>query len=623
LTTFSNPLQQVVQFDKYAKYIPELQRRETWEETTQRVIDFFEDQLHERGMKLENETWAELTKAMLNLEALPSMRIVQMAGPALERCNVGGYNCAYTPLAGPQDLAELLYILMQGTGCGFSVESKYINQWPQIKETESVDTFDFSVPDTTEGWCQAFRMAIEAALDGRKMKWDYSKIRPEGSWLNTKGGRASGPKPLKELLDATWTIIRNRAGNNLRPFDVHRLACKAGAIVQVGGVRRSALISLSDPSDVLMRDCKRGAFWDTYPELSQANNSAVYENGRKITTHEWDLLATSGTGERGIFRRPEALPNRDRFEWGTNPCGEIILRPKQFCNLSQAVAREDDTAVDLERKVRIAAIFGTIQSALTKFNYLSPEWTSNSNAERLLGVDITGARDCEILRVATDETARLLRRLRETAIATNKEFAAKLGLEPSRSVTCNKPSGNSSQLLNCSSGIHPRYAQFYIRRIRLGSITPLSEYLKQRGVPWERESDSVSVFSFPIASPINAINRHSVNAVEQFFYWLMWKQNWTTHNPSCTIYVNKNEWGKLGMIIERFWNEIGGLSFLPSSDHVYKMAPYEQIDEAEYQARIAVMPNIDLSQIVEIVDNTTLNQDYACEGDKCLWEPKT
>lgn len=624
---FDSPLQQVVRHDKYAKWLPHFNRRETWDETCHRVIQFLGNDLDDNTW--ESIPWTDLFRAMRDLEVLPSMRIVQMAGPALERCHVGAYNCAYLPLEGPRDLAELLYILMQGTGCGYSVEQRYIDKWPQVTLTscmwgntcedcrECGRPYPYEIEDSTEGWCDAFLVAITSALRNVNVDFDYSLIRPEGSWLHTKGGRSSGPEPLRQLLKDTYGIIRGRAGMGLTSFDIHRLACKAATIVQVGGVRRSALISLSDLDDLQMRDCKRGQFWLEFPELSQANNSAVYE-GETIPDEfdeEWNQLRSSGTGERGIFRRPQRLENRDHSEWGTNPCGEIILRPRQFCNLSQVVARADDTAENLERKVRLATIFGTIQSTLTKFNYLSDEWKKNCDEERLLGVDITGAMDCPII------TPDLLRELRSVAEETNKEYAQLLGINQSVSVTCNKPSGNSSQLVNCSSGIHPRYAPYYIRRIRLGSNTALVKYLKGKGMHLEPEGDQTVVASFPIKSPDSAICRKDVTAYGQFAYWLMWKQNWTSHNPSCTIYVRPFEWDRVKEYMRLYWNEIGGLSFLPYDDHVYQLAPYEEISEQQYNYLVSKLPQLDLTQVVEVIDNTTMNRDYACEGDKCLWEP--
>ncbi len=615
---FNSPLQQVVRHDKYAKWIPELNRRETWPETVERVMDFLMEQLKIQGCEIPVRIEQQLAYGMLELDVMPSMRIVQMAGPALDRCHVGGYNCAYLPLTSPQDLAELLYILMQGTGCGFSVESRYVNQWPIVEQNETLEYMG-RIADTTEGWCEAFKLSILNALLGIRQKWDYSQIRGKGEWLHTKGGRASGPEPLKQLLEMTWNVIRNRAGSKLTPFDIHRLACMAGQIVQVGGVRRSALISLFDYNDVEMANCKKGEFWHEYPELSQANNSRVYTD-QPFSWDHWRELETNGTGEPGIFRRPTQLANRIVAEWGSNPCGEIILRPKQFCNLSQAVARREDTVDTLSEKVRLATIFGTIQSTLTDFNYLSKEWKLNCDDERLLGVDITGAMDCEILR-PSDRLPEILQELRTVAEDTNKEYANILGIRQSVSITCNKPSGNSSQLLDCSSGIHPRYAPFYIRRIRLDADSALARYLRDVGVPFQREGYfTIEVFEFPIKSPEGSIGRRDIKDWEQFFYWRDWKQYWTSHNPSCTIYVHK--WEQLGHYVKGNWEKIGGLSFLPKNDIIYKLAPYEEITEEKYNQLMAEFPELDLTQVVEKVDNTTMNSDYACESDKCVWEPK-
>ena len=627
--TGNQMLSDVVLYDKYARWMPEKNRRETWPEVTSRVIQFF--QTIPEAKALSGETWTQLHDAMLAKQVLPSMRVVQMAGPALSRCHVGAYNCAYTTLESPHRLAELLYILMQGTGNGYSVERRYINQWPVVAEATTSLLSTYVVPDTTEGWCDALKTAITGALTGAWPQFDYSQIRPEGAWLHTKGGTASGPAPLKRLIDTCVDIIRARAGQRLRPFDVHRMATLCASIVQVGGVRRAALIALFDADDEEMAQCKNGPFWETYPELSQANNSMVTVGYDEAQIDQLIAqLSTTGSGEPGIFRRDGVIPERRerRDDFGTNPCGEIILRPQQFCNLSMAVARPDDTFDTLANKVALATIFGTLQSCLTRFNYLSDEWKTNSEEERLLGVDITGVQDCPLLQkrsFCTDHHLKL-HLLQLTAVLTNAVCAGAMGIPPSKAITCNKPSGNSSQLLDCASGIHARYAPYYIRRIQLAARSPLSLHLQAKGlvpVPYNGltlDAATIWVFAFPVKSPEGSVTRDEVCAQDQLSTWLMWKQRWTEHNPSCTIYVRPHEWRGVANFLKTHWESIGGLSFLPKDDDdvAYVNAPYEEITQAHYDALMAQLPaSLDLWQIVETYDMTTVNQEYACVGGIC------
>lgn len=613
---FTDPIQQVQFWDKYARYLPDEQRRETWPEACQRVINFFKSHT---PLRSDDPMWQELHTAMLNHEVMPSMRILQMAGPVLDKCHVGAYNCAYVPLDSPSAFSELLYILMQGTGCGFSVERRYADAWPIIADAQSMNPIRYVIEDSTEEWCDAFHAAINFALQGMPVEFDYSRIRAKGTRLKTKGGYASGPDPLRKLLATTTDIIRNKAGQKLSSFDLHRIATLAGEVVQVGGIRRSAQISLSDLDDVEMRDAKQGKFWERYPELAQANNSAVYDekpSWSKFLT-EWTAIEQSGTGERGIFNRQHP-PVRTLDDFGTNPCGEIILRPRQFCNLSIAVVRAVDDEEALARKVRLATIFGTLQSCLTNFNYLSSKWKENCDDERLLGVDLMGTMDHPILNAVGAPARLLLDRLRLLTVRTNREWARKLGINESTAITCNKPSGNSSVLLGTASGIHPRYAKYYIRRLRIKEHTPLSNYLMSVGVPAEREfSSDCMVFEFPVQSPEGAKTRHDVSAIDQFHYWAMFKQYWTDHNPSCTIYVEDHEWAALGRLIYGEWAMVGGLSFLPKDNHIYPLMPYEEITEEEYKRRHAAFPALDLQQIVEGEDITTRGQDFACVGGSC------
>ena len=619
-------IQDIQLYDKYARWRADEQRRETWPEVVERVLTFFQSQ--PKAATLTPDVWAQVRTAFLAQDILPSMRVVQMAGPALDRCHVGAYNCAYTTLTGPQDVAEVLYILMQGTGVGYSVERRYTDQWPEVSDAPEEAISTYVVPDTTEGWCEAFRRAMEGALAHQVWTFDLSQIRPEGAWLHTKGGRASGPAPLRHLLDQTWAIIRARAGQRLRPLDVHRLATLCGSIVQVGGVRRAAEIALFDADDAEMRTCKAGPFWDTMPELAMANNSMVIPPGPP-DLHLLSAMAeasTSGTGEPGLFRRDGRIPDRRTpADFGTNPCGEIILRPHQFCNLSVAVARATDTPETLAHKVQLATILGTLQADLTTFQYLRPTWAANCNEERLLGVDITGACDCPLL-TDPDATPALLQRLQQVAVTTNAALAAQMGIPASVAVTCNKPSGNSSQLLDAASGIHPRYAPYYLRRLRLGARSPLAEHLRQLGLPMYPEVGQgptlddarVWVTELPVAAPTGAVTRHDLSGLDQLAYWLMWKTCWTEHNPSCTIYLKPHEWVAATAFVASVWDAIGGLSFLPHSDHVYALAPYEEIDRATYEARVAALPeSLGLDRLRERVDTTTLNQDYACVGGVC------
>ena len=621
-------IQSIQLYDKYARWRSEDQRRETWPEVVARVLDFLQRQPRAGG--LTPTVWAQLRTALLAQDVLPSMRVVQMAGAPLDRCHVGAYNCAYTTLCGPRDVAEVLYILMQGTGVGYSVERRYISQWPTvsaIEDSEPVGTH--VVSDTTEGWCEAFRLAMEGALANQQWTFDLHQIRPEGAWLHTKGGRASGPEPLRQLLDKTWTIIRARAGQALRPIDVHRLATLCGSIVQVGGVRRAAEIALFDADDAEMRTCKNGPFWETMPELAMANNSMVVPAGQAPDLHLLAAMAeaaNAGTGEPGLFRRDGRIPaRRTPAEFGTNPCGEIILRPHQFCNLSVAVARPTDTAQTLAEKVQLATIVGTLQSDLTRFQYLRPTWALNCEEERLLGVDITGACDCPLL-TDPDTSPALLQQLQRVARDTNAALAAQMGIPVSTAITCNKPSGNSSQLLDASSGIHPRYAPYYLRRLRLGARSPLALHLQRLGLPMLPEVGQgtldearVWVTELPVQSPAGALTRHDLSGLDQLAYWLMWKTCWTEHNPSCTIYLKPDEWVAATAFVASAWEAIGGLAFLPHSDHVYALAPYEEIDAATYAARLATLPeDLGLDTIREQVDSTTVAQDYAClAGGAC------
>lgn len=622
-------IQEIQLADKYSR-LKDDGTKETWPEVVERVISFLQQEIVVKQHKtVPIDWWRDIRDTMLTMDVLPSMRVVQMAGPALERDHVGAYNCAYLALDKPSSLGELLHVMMQGTGVGFSVEKRYIDLWPTVyKNTWSggdadARTSPYIILDSTEGWVEAFRYCIDRAMEGIDVTFDYSRIRPSGAPLRTKGGYASGPDPLRDLLDFTTRIIRGAAGRQLRPIEVHRIATKAGSIVMVGGVRRAAQISLSDGGDHELRDCKSGNFWVLYPELSMANNSGVFMDKDEVSA-EWPFLKSSGTGERGLFNPHGPIPvRRERADFGTNPCGEILLRSRQFCNLSIAVARPNDTERSLGEKVRIATLLGTLQSCLTYFPNLPKEWQKNCEEERLLGVDITGTMDCRILQQVDDDTRFLLDRLKGKAVRTNEYAARQLGINASVAVTCNKPSGNSSQLLDSSSGIHPRYSRYYVRRLRIGRDTPLAAHLASLGIPVFPEVGQVSldssmvwVFELPAKAPEGAITRNDISALDQLEYWKMWKLWWTEHNPSCTIYVGEQEWDIVHQWVRDNWDIIGGLSFLPRDNHIYQLAPYQEISEEEYDARVAniVWDRTSLSQWAGEQAGST---DAACANDMC------
>jgi ribonucleoside-triphosphate reductase (thioredoxin) len=624
-----NELIQDVQFyDKYARWNDTLKRRETWEETVARVWEFF--RTHTPLDTLSPETLTELRSGFLSKHALPAMRIIQMAGPALDRCHVGAYNCCYTPIENFKDIADALYILMQGTGVGFSVERKYTEKLPKIAPENHLMAFKFRIPDTTEGWADSVKYCLEYAAKGWRLDFDYRGIRPYGAKLTTKGGRASGPEPLKALHNfIIETCNRRRKAGFLRPIDVYDIVCMAGHIVEVGGVRRAALMCLCDLDDAEMRDAKQGDFWTTHIQRTRSNNSAVYTSLDVPVefTSEFAALRANGTGERGIFNRAVAnhgAGTRD-VEYGTNPCGEIILRPRQFCNLSIAVARAGDSFEELRRKNKLAAIWGTLQATLTNFTYISPKYKENCEDERLLGVDINGQLDNEVFAGmfrGVSASRAVLGQLRNVAIGENKKLAEQFGINPARAVTTVKPSGNSSQFLDCSSGVHPRFAPFYIRRLRIAAGSPVARILEQHGVPGEGAigEPTVKVFSFPVKSPEGSVTRHESSAVSQLQYWLKMR-HYTQHNPSCTIYVKDNEWDTVEQIVKDNFGAINGLSFLPYDGGVYQQAPYEEITQEQYDALNKALPERihwpKLLSEFENEDTTTSAREYACLSGHC------
>ncbi|NVN96772.1 ribonucleoside-triphosphate reductase [Candidatus Nomurabacteria bacterium] len=626
---FRNPLSEFVYYRTYAKWIEEEGRRETWVETIDRYMGFMKKNI---GKSLKENEYAEVREAILKQEAMPSMRLLQFAGAAAEKTNVCAYNCSFVAPSKFQDFGDIIYISMCGTGVGFSVESKNIQSLPQIKNQTGKKLPTFVVPDTKEGWADAFVVGMKTWFAGEDINFDFSLLRPAGARLKIMGGKSSGPKPLIDLLGFTRERILRRQGRHLRNIDAHDIICKIGECVVSGGVRRSALISLSDLDDQDMRDAKNGQFWINEGQRMLANNSAVYNQKPTETQFlkEWIALMESGSGERGIFNREslyKTLPKRrieksGNFigEMGTNPCGEIILRSRQFCNLSEVVARAEDTEEDLMRKVRIATILGTYQSTLTKFGYLSKEWKENCDAERLLGVSVTGQWDSKLAR-----SPEMLTKLRLESIRINKIYAKRFGISESTCITAVKPSGTVSQTVDCASGMHPRHAPYYIRRVRISATDSLFKMMKDQGVPYHPEvgqnHDDANTFvlEFPMKAPMDAICKDDISAIDQLEHWKVVKVNYTEHNPSVTISVGENEWIQVAHWLYQNWDIVGGLSFLPRSNHVYQLAPYEAIDEKTYKQLISKMPDFDFSKIVtyEMRDETEVKRELACVSGVC------
>lgn len=625
---FRNDLAEFVYYRSYSKWIEKEGRRETWIETVDRYMDFMKKNL---GDKLTKKDADLVRKYILNHWAMPSMRLMWSAGPAAAKTNVCAYNCSFIAPSKPQDFGEIMYISMCGTGVGFSVESDKVQRLPQIKK-QTGEVEKLVVKDSKEGWADAYVTAMKTWFDGKDVEVDYSQLRPEGARLMTMGGKSSGPAPLMNLMDFTRNLMLDRQGRRLSNIDVHDIVCKIGEIVVSGGVRRSALISLSDLDDEDMRDAKAGQFWNTAPQRMMANNSAIYNEkpSNEDFLEEWLALVKSGSGERGIFNRAglaNQLPERrwKTFEkhlddCGTNPCGEIILRSKQFCNLSEVVARPDDTEKTLLEKMKVATIIGTYQSSLTKFGYLSKEWKKNCDEEALLGVSITGQWDSPAVH---DE--KLLRKMRDLSVKVNKEYAKKFGTNESTCITAVKPSGTVSQLVDASSGMHPRHAKYYIRRIRISATDSLFKMLKAQGVPYHPEvgqnKDTANTFvlEFPVKAPQGSVFKDDQSALDQLEHWHKVKTNYTEHNPSVTVSVGHDEWIQVGNWVYEHWDQVGGLSFLPRTDHVYQLAPYEAIDKKKYDELKKAMPEIDFSQIVafEGTDETEGAKELACVSGVC------
>ena len=618
-----NDYQRFVHISRYARWIETENRRETWEETVRRYVD---NVVAKGG--LDSKTLIEIEKAITGLEVLPSMRALMTAGTALDRCNVAGYNCSYLPVDSPRAFDEAMYILMCGTGVGFSVEEKYVRQLPVINEHfESTETV-IRVGDSKSGWARSLRELIALLYTGQTPKWDTSNVRAAGERLKTFGGRASGPAPLERLFDFVVGIFTKAAGRQLTSLECHDIMCKIGEVVVVGGVRRSAMISLSDLHDDRMRHAKTGQWWEQNAQRALSNNSASYVERPSYGafSEEWRALYESRSGERGIFNRAasqyQAARNGRRDaeqDFGTNPCSEIILRPYQFCNLTEVVVRSDDNVDSLTRKVRLATILGTIQSTLTDFKYLRKIWKQNTEEERLLGVSLTGILDHPTL--ARDP--KLLQLLRQTAIDTNKEFADALGIPQSAAITCVKPSGTVSQLTDTASGIHPRWSPYYIRAVRGDNKDPLTEFMKSVGIPNEpdvMQPEGTTVFYFPQKAPDGAVTRRELSAIQHLELWKTLQEHWCEHKPSITVNVKESEWADVAAWVYGNFDVLSGVAFLPMDDHTYKQAPYQECDEATYNELVSRMPSsihwADLS-FYETSDTTTGSQELACSGGVC------
>ena len=639
--------QSFIHLSRYSRWLPNENRRETWHETVKRYFDFFEEHLLEQhNYTVSKKEREELETAVSNLEIMPSMRALMTAGEALKRDNVAGYNCSFASSGRVRAFDEILYILMCGTGVGFSVERDFLNKLPTIAEEFEASDTTIVVQDSKMGWAKAYKELTSLLIGGQIPKWDVSKVRPAGARLKTFGGRASGPQPLDDLFTFTVEAYQRAAGRKLTSIECHDIICKIAEIVVVGGVRRSALISLSSLTDERMRDAKHGQWWVSDAQRALSNNSVAYKEKPEIGTfmEEWLSLYKSKSGERGIFNRDAAKKQTERanefrssladeyrtfrhrevdHEFGTNPCSEIILRDKEFCNLTEIVVRGNDTKESLARKVRLATILGTWQSTLTNFKYLSSEWERNCKEERLLGVSMTGIMDSELTNGKKGNLEKLLTELKTQAIVQNKTTAKSIGINESVAITCVKPSGTVSQLVDAASGIHARHNPYYIRTVRADVKDPLCIFMKEKGFPCEPDvmkPEHTMVFSFPMKTPKNAVFRTDMTALEQLNLWLTYQRSWCEHKPSVTISVKENEWMEVGAWVWEHFDEVSGVSFLPFSDHTYKQAPYQDCTEEEYKELLKALPkDIDWAELgdYEKEDNTAGTQTFACSGNSC------
>ena len=613
--------QQYIHKSRYARYLPQEERRETWKETITRYIRYW-------GDKLTDEERVEIFQAIHKLEVMPSMRALMTAGPALDRDNMAGFNCSYIAIDSPRSFDEMMYVLMCGTGVGYSVEDQYISKLPEIAEEFHATDTVIHVPDSKVGWAKSYRELVSLLYSGQVPEWDTSRVRPAGSSLKTFGGRASGAEPLIDLFRFTVRLFKGAAGRKLTSLECHDLCCKIAQIVVVGGVRRSALISLSDLSDDALRQAKHGAWYNTESQRGLANNSACYTSKPSFEQFldEWRSLYESKSGERGIFSRAASQKQAERNgrrdsdrDFGTNPCSEIILRKSQVCNLSEVVVRPEDTAESLRRKVRIATILGTLQATLTDFRYLRGIWKTNTEEESLLGVSLTGILDNPLLTLENDDLDLLLEDLRDVSIATNKEWAERFGIPQSAAITCVKPSGTVSQLVDSASGIHGRYAPYYIRRVRADMRDPLCKVLEDAGVPCEMDnfSPSTKVFSFPKQAPEGAVFASEQSGMEQLELWAKYQEHWCEHKPSITVYYRDSEFLEIGNWVYNNFDSISGISFLPYDEHSYAQAPYEQISEEEYNEMVKDFPTEFDWSLNEEDDFTEGAQTLACVGNSC------
>lgn len=619
-----NAYESFIHLSRYSRYLEAEGRRETWEETVDRLIGFWKKQVSNNVIT--DDEFQQLSTAVYNREVMPSMRAMWAAGDALAQNPFRGYNCSFAAVDHIRVFDEILYILMSGTGVGFSAEAQYVNKLPIINDTFSQSERTISIEDSAEGWAKALRKLIAELYLGNTHAWDFSKIRPEGARLKTMGGRASGPAPLQDLMSFVTATFKAAAGRKLRPIEVHDIVCKIAEVVVVGGVRRSALISLSDLGDPEVRDAKSGRWWETTAHRALANNSAAYEQkpSMAVFMDEWIALMKSGSGERGIFNRAGAkalAPERRNTDLlvGTNPCAEIQLRSGQLCNLSEVVCRVDDTEADLKRKIGLATILGTLQASLTEFKYVRKVWQRNCEEERLLGVSLTGIQDCKILR---NPDPKMLKRLKEYAQEVNIEYAKKLNINPATAITTIKPSGTVSQLVDSSSGIHGRFSPYYIRTVRQANNDPLTSFLKDAGVPNEPDlmnPEKTTIFSFPIKSPEGATLANEQTAIEQLENWLLFQKHWSEHSVSVTVYVKEHEWMEVGNWCYQNFDYITGVSFLPYAEHTYAQAPYQPCTKEEFDAAMAAMPKVDFLKLSEYEseDNTEGAQTLACTGGAC------